>query len=81
MFAREQAAHGLLVVVGVGRGYVDDVDVWVADEVVVGAVGGGRGGAFARFEELFGAGGGGGGGGGDDGVVDVGDGAGGGVDH
>ena len=59
VFAREEAEHGVLVVVGVGRGDVDDVDVWVPDEVLVGAVGGRGGGAFARFEELLGAGGGG----------------------
>ena len=81
MFAREEAQHGVLVMMGMRSGDVDDVDVWVFDKVFIGAVGGGGGGAFAGFEELFGAGGGGRGGGGGDGVFDVRDGAGGGVDH
>ena len=37
-------------------GDVDDVHVWVFDELLVGAVSRGGGGAIARFEELFGAG-------------------------
>ena len=45
--------------VGVRGRDVDDVDVWVFDEFFVGAVSRGGGGAFAGFEELFGAGGGG----------------------
>lgn len=57
VFAREEAQHGVLVVVGVRGGDVDDVDVWVFDEVLVGAIGSGGRGAFAGFEELFGAGG------------------------
>ena len=65
----------------VRRGDVDDIDVWVFGELFVGAVGRGGGGTFAGFDELFGAGGVGGGGGGGDGVLYIGDGAGGGVDH
>lgn len=57
VFACEEAEHGVLEVVGVRGGDVDDVDVWVFDEVLVGSVSRGGGGAFAGFEELFGAGG------------------------
>ena len=66
--------------VGVRGGDVDDVDVWVFDQFFVGAIGSGGRGAFAGFEELFGAGGGGGGGRGSDGVFYIRDGAGGRVD-
>lgn len=57
VLARQEAQHGVLVMVGMRGGDVDDVDVWVFDEVFVGAVSGGGGGAFAGFEELFRAGG------------------------
>src|SRR6185369_9921702 len=40
-FTRFEGEPGLAVVLGVGRGDVDDVDVRVVDEFVVGAVGGG----------------------------------------
>ncbi len=56
MFARLKTQHGILVVVGVRGGDVDDVDVWVFDELFVRAVSGGGRGTFASFEELFGAG-------------------------
>ena len=79
--SREEAEHGVLVVVGVRGGDVDDVDVGVFHELVIGAVGGGRGGAVAGLEEFAGAVGGGGGGCGGDGVLDVVDVAGGRVEH
>ena len=41
VFVGEEAEHGVLEVVGVGGGDVDDVDVGVFDELGVGAVGGG----------------------------------------
>ena len=40
-FAGLEGEPGLAVVLGVGRGDVDDVDLWVVHEFVVGAVGGG----------------------------------------
>lgn len=49
-----QAEHGVLVVVRVWRGDVDDVDVLVGHQVFVGAVGSGGGGAFAVLEEFSG---------------------------
>lgn len=81
VFACEEAEHGVLEVVGVWGGDVDDVDVGVLDEFVVGAVRFGGGGALAGLEEVGGAGGGCGGGCGGDGVGDVGDLASGGIQH
>ncbi len=56
MFARLETQHGVLVVMGVRGGDVDDIDVWVFDELFVRAVSGGGRGTLAGFEELFGAG-------------------------
>lgn len=68
-----ETQHGVLIVVRMGGGDVDDVDVGVLDEFRVGAVGFGVGGGgdVAFFEEVAGAGGGTAGGGGGDGVLDV----------
>ena len=81
VFACEEAQHSILVVVGVRGGDVDDVDVWVFDELFIRAVSGRGGRAFACVEELFGAGGGRRGGGRSDGMFYIRDGPGGGVDH
>lgn len=80
MLASFEGEARMLVVVGMRGGNVDDVDVWVGDEVRVGAVGGCsfRGAYF--FEEGLGPRQGGGGGGSDDFVADVGGVASGGVD-
>lgn len=66
---------------GMWGGDVNDVDIGVFGEVLVGPISRCRRGAFAGFEELFGTGGRGGGGRRGDGVFYVGDGAGGGIDH
>lgn len=39
VLARRQGEAGVLVVVAVGRGDVDDVDMWIDYELGVGAVG------------------------------------------
>ena len=58
VFPGEEAEHGVLVVVGVRGGDVDNVHIGIFGQFLVGAVGGGRGGAIAAFEEVTGAGGG-----------------------
>jgi len=71
----------VVVVVGMGGGDVDDVDVWVGGEVGVGAVGACCGGCADGGEERRGAGCGCGGGGCGDDVADGGYGAGLGIDE
>jgi len=65
--------------VGVGRGDINDVDVWVGHELCVGTVGFGAAGSADFFQEGRRAGGGGGGCGCCNDVLHVVDGAGGGV--
>lgn len=71
VFAGFEAEHGVLVVVAVGRGDVDDVDVGVGGELFVGAVGFGGLGGSDFFEKFLGSVGGGRGGCSDDDVFDV----------
>ena len=72
MFSCVETEAGVVVVVGVGSGDVDNVDVWVGGELGVGAVGACCGGCADGFEELGGAGCGCGGGGCCDDVADIG---------
>jgi len=56
MFSGVETEAGVVVVVGMGRGDVDDVDIGVGDELGVGAVGACCGGCADGGEERGGAG-------------------------
>lgn len=53
MLVGKQAKHGILIVMGVRRSDVDDVDIWVFRELLIGAIGQSRRWTLACFEELF----------------------------